>query len=303
MDCCKHNIGIFLIVVSLVVTLVSGCAAPAEQPAATATQLASTMPATATATEAPAAATSTAEAAVLALAEAGVTRNIDWTPYTQDVNGVLMALVPAGCFQMGAVAGNGDERPVHMVCFDEPFWIDVYEVTNEQYGSTGCADFSPDPDQPRNCVDWADALAHCESRGARLPTEAEWEYAARGPDGLVYSWGNEFIESNAVWGYNSDREPAPVGSIPEGVSWIGAYDMSGNVWEWVNDWHSGLYYGTLADGVVNPQGPRGGTYHVLRGGSFLYDGADALRATYRGGIWPNPELVDDGFRCALSYGQ
>jgi formylglycine-generating enzyme required for sulfatase activity len=237
----------------------------------------------------------------MVLALAGVTRNVDWVPYTEEINGVPMALVPAGCFQMGAIAGNGDERPVHEVCFDEPFWIDVYEVTNEEYGSTGCADFSPDPGQPRNCINWEDALAFCETRGARLPTEAEWEYAARGPDGLVYPWGNEFADSNAVWGYNSDRQPAAAGSKPEGVSWVGAYDLSGNVWEWANDWYSETFYDTLEDGVVNPQGPRGGTYHVLRGGSFLFESADTLRAAFRSGIMLHPEAVDDGFRCARSY--
>jgi formylglycine-generating enzyme required for sulfatase activity len=209
-----------------------------------------------------------------------------------------MTLVPGGCFQMGSIAGNSSERPVHEVCFDEPFWIDVYEVTNEQYGSITCGDFSSDPDQPRVCVYWADALAYCQSMGRRLPTEAEWEYAARGPDGLVYPWGNEFNEDNAVWGYNADRRPAAVGSKPEGVSWIGAYDMSGNVWEWVNDWHSVIYYETLAERTVNPQGPNGGTYHGMRGGSFLYGDADSLRASFRDLV--NPD-VDDGIRCARSY--
>jgi formylglycine-generating enzyme required for sulfatase activity len=258
---------------------------------------------TVTPTEPPATAAATPESILTAgerayaLAEAGVTRNADWTRYTEEIDGVLMALVPAGCFQMGSIAGNSDERPVHEVCFEGPFWIDVYEVTNEHYGSILCADFSSDPEQPRVCVSWTDAQAHCDARGARLPTEAEWEYAARGPDGLVYPWGNEFAENNAVWGYNSDREPAQVGSKPEGASWTGLYDLSGNVWEWVSDWYSETYYGTLTDGVVNPQGPRGGTYHVLRGGSFLYGSADSLRAAYRYGHVD----VDNGFRCARSY--
>jgi formylglycine-generating enzyme required for sulfatase activity len=78
--------------------------------------------------------------------------------------------------------------------------------------------------------------------------------------------------------------------------------MSGNVWEWVSDWYSESFYGTLPDGVVNPQGPSGGTVHVLRGSSFLYDSADSLRAAYRGGVRPVPEAVDDGFRCARSFG-
>lgn len=302
MNCCRYNIVLLLIGVEVMGLLSAGCAVRPEEPTVAPTESAAMTPTRITSTEAPAAARSTAQAAVQALAHAGVTRNDDWTPYSEEVNGVQMALVPAGCLQMGAIAGNSDERPVHEVCFDEPFWIDVYEVTNEQFGSILCADFSADPDQPRICVDWSDALAHCEARGARLPTEAEWEYAARGPDGLMYPWGDAFAENNAVWGYNSDRKPAEVGSKPEGVSWTGAYDLSGNAWEWVSDWYSETYYATLADGVVNPQGPAGGTYHVLRGGSFLHGSADSLRAAYRGGVRPVPEAVDDGFRCARSYG-
>lgn len=165
----------------------------------------------------------------LDIAEAGVTRNSDWRPYLEEFSDVSMALVPAGCFQMGSTDGDSDERPVHEVCFEEPFWIDVYEVTNEQFGSTGCGETSSAPDQPRNCVNWFDATAHCESRGARLPTEAEWEYAARGPDGLVYPWGNEFVADFVVYKDNSGGRTWQVGSKPAGKSWAGVYDLSGNV--------------------------------------------------------------------------
>jgi formylglycine-generating enzyme required for sulfatase activity len=91
------------------------------------------------------------------------------------------------------------EQPASQVCFDEPFWIDKYEVTNAQYGSTGCEDWSSEPDQPRNCVSWFDTRDFCAARDAHLPTEAEWEYAARGPDALVYPWGNEWNSQLAVW--------------------------------------------------------------------------------------------------------
>jgi formylglycine-generating enzyme required for sulfatase activity len=236
------------------------------------------------------------------LAEAGVTRNADWIPYIEEQNGVEMALIPAGCFPMGSASGEGDEESVHEVCFDEPFWIDVYEVTNERFGSVGCADESSEPEQPRNCVSWTDALAHCEARGrgARLPTEAEWEYAARGPDGLVYPWGNDFVAGNVVYDGNSGGQTANVGSRLGGVSWVGALDLSGNVWEWVNDWYDAGYYSTLADGVVNPQGPGSGDARVLRGGSWG-DYAYHLRADDRYGN--NPGYGDNsyGFRCALSY--
>ncbi|HEC21824.1 MAG TPA: TIR domain-containing protein, partial [Chloroflexi bacterium] len=186
------------------------------------------------------------------LARAGVSSNDGWTPFIQEFEGVPMALVPAGCFQMGSANEESNEQPVHEVCFEEPFWIDVYEVTNARYGSAGCEEYSSEDDQPRNCVNWFEAVAHCESRGARLPTEAEWEYAARGPDGLLYPWGDEFVALNAVYGDDSGGRPAVVGSRPGGVSWVGALDMSGNLWEWVSSIYAFYPYdpddGREADG-------------------------------------------------------
>jgi len=255
----------------------------------------------------------------IALARAGVTRNADWTPTTEVINGVEMALVPAGCFQMGSTEdeiddafelcetyrGNcdrawfEDEAPPHEVCFEEPFWIDVTAVTNEAFGSVGCEEDSSGPDQPRNCVTWINALAHCEARGARLPTEAEWEYAARGPDGLIYPWGNDFVADNVVYEGNSSGQTANVGSRPGGVSWVGALDMSGNVLEWVNDWYLETYYGLLVDGAVNPQGPGSVYGRVLRGGWWYADSYN-LRAANRDVGIPDGGLILNGFRCALS---
>ncbi len=231
-------------------------------------------------------------------AEAGVTRNADWTPYTEIINGVEMALVPAGCFQMGSTSGESDEQPIHKVCFDQPFWIDVYEVTNEQYGevAAGYRRYSSALNQPRICITWHNAKAHCESRGARLPTEAEWEYTARGPDSVVYPWGNTFIADNVVYGDNSDGRTWAVGSKPEGISWVGVYHLSGNVWEWVNDWYGGY----SSERQVNPTGPDNGTLRVWRGGSWYYD-ASYLRSSDRGGINPGYKYDNGGFRCALSY--
>jgi formylglycine-generating enzyme required for sulfatase activity len=195
-----------------------------------------------------------------------VTRNDDWAPNIAEIDGVKMALVPAGCFDMGStdeqvsgamrqcevVRGEGncirtwfkDEQPLTKQCFTEPFWIDVYEVTNAQYGSSG--KWSGD-DLPREQVIWVEAVEHCKSRGARLPTEAEWEYAARGPDGLVFPWGDKFERDltnscdksclfNMIGTRVDDGYPntAPVGSYPDGASWVGAMDMAGNVWEWTN---------------------------------------------------------------------
>ncbi len=229
-----------------------------------------------------------------------VTRNADWEPVIEEKNGVQMALVPVGCFQMGSEDGDSDELPVHEVCFEEPFWIDVYEVTNQQFGSIGCESYSSEPDQPRNCVNRTDSAAYCEARGTRLPTEAEWEYAARGPDELIYPWGNTFEADNVVYEENDPGGTAPVGSKPGGVSWVGAFDLSGNVWEWVNDWYDSGYYGTLADGVINPQGPNTGNARVLRGGSWDSH-TNSVRAANRLRYAPSSENDYNGFRCALSY--
>jgi formylglycine-generating enzyme required for sulfatase activity/tRNA A-37 threonylcarbamoyl transferase component Bud32 len=229
----------------------------------------------------------------------GVTHNADWAPEIHEFDGVKMALVPAGCFMMGSEGGMSDERPVHQVCFEEPFWIDVYEVTNVQYGSVAsdCTQYSSLGNQPRVCIDWFDSVAHCQSRGARLPTEAEWEYAVRGPDGLVYPWGDNFVENNIVYSRNSGNRIWEVGSKPGGVSWVGAYDLSGNVWEWVNDWYADSYPG---EARVNPAGPVDGKYRVLRGGSwnsFSY----GVRAAYRSRSYPSYVSHINGFRCARSY--
>jgi formylglycine-generating enzyme required for sulfatase activity len=238
----------------------------------------------------------------------GVSSSVDWEPVILTIGGVEMALVPAGCFEMGStdeqidyVVSLGayrtdlaDEQPAHEVCFEVPFWIDVYEVTNQQFGSLGCSYWSWRPSQPRNCIEWTDSLAHCKARGARLPTEAEWEYAARGPNGLLYPWGNEFIADNVVYTFNSGQIVWDVGSKPDGVSWIGAYDLSGNMWEWVSDWY-GAY---SSDRQVNPQGPSSGEYRVLRGGSWN-DGSIGARSTYRFGS--NFSDLRTGFRCALSF--
>jgi len=226
----------------------------------------------------------------------GVARNSEWTPYTRDFSGVEMALVPAGCFMMGSEDGNPDEAPVHEVCFETPFFIDVYEVTNAQHGSSGRFEGTT---QPRESILWEDALTQCAKRGARLPTEAEWEYAARGPDGLTYPWGNEFVGGNVVYSGNSGGQTQPIGSRPGGVSWVGAHDMSGNVWEWVADWHDSAYYASSP--AVNPQGPDDGEFHVLRGGSWINDVPEELTSTLRDKSSPVFTWDLDGFRCARSY--
>ena len=223
-----------------------------------------------------------------------VIRNVDWYPIEDDFDGVTMVLVPPGCFMMGSEDGDWDEQPVHEVCFDRPFWIDKYEVTNAQYGSIGCDEASSAPDQPRNCVDWLEAHSFCEGRLLRLPTEAEWEYAARGPDNLRYPWGDDWNPENAIHAHNSS-ESAVVGSIPAGMSWVGAMDMSGNVWEWTSSKNWNYPYDKtdgreVIDSIM-------GIGRQLRGGSWN-NGADLLRAANRGSNDMGIINLDRGFRCA-----
>lgn len=224
-----------------------------------------------------------------------------------DEAGVEMVRVPAGCFFMGSDRGISNEQPTHQVCLDE-FWIDKTEVTNARYGllpeSVFCNAVSSEPEQPRNCVTWFEALEHCESRGARLPTEDEWEYAARGPDSLVYPWGNEFDPERVVYRENSDLVTAPVGSRPDGASWVGALDMSGNLWEWVSTAYDDVDFSSAFPYPYNPDDGRedlGRTNNlrVLRGGSFL-NTSNGLRAADRGRFDPFIEDSGIGLRCARS---
>jgi serine/threonine protein kinase/Tol biopolymer transport system component len=220
--------------------------------------------------------------------------NRDWTPVIQDFDGVEMVLVPAGCFMMGSEDGGNGERPVHEICFEEPFWIDRTEVTNAQYGSSG--EFSGD-NRPRENVTWFNARDFCESRGARLPTEAEWEYAARGPEGWTYPWGNEFVSDNVVWDENSGGHTAEVSSRPGGASWVGALDMSGNVWEWVSSLHEPYPY-SASDGRESNIGTS--SARVLRAGAWSGSNPDLLRAAYRVSRDPGSWNLVWGFRCARS---
>lgn len=230
-----------------------------------------------------------------------VTRNADWEWVIQEFDGIPMALVPAGCFMIGSSQNYPGEIPIHEVCFEEPFWIDVYEVTNAQYGSEGQF---PGDNHPRESVSWFDSLDHCESRGARLPTEAEWEYAERGPDSLLYPWGDEFISENLVFADNSGGFSFSVGSRIGGVSWAGAYDMRGNVAEWVADWYDEDYYESLPESAINPQGPDSGDFRLARGGSWDNNYAAPLGdAAFGNRSWspPDTETFLYGFRCACSF--
>lgn len=234
-----------------------------------------------------------------------VTTNAQWQeqenwPFDETFkDGVTMVLVPAGCFGMGSTVGATSEMPVTLVCFDEPFYIDQYEVTQGDFARLGGVaarrNYFIGAGRPREWITWFEARDFCEQRGGRLPTEAEWEYAARGPDALIYPWGNEFDADKVVYWSNSNGETADVGSKESGVSWVGAYDLSGNVWEWVSSLY--LPYDSVEDREDNSNStdPR-----VLRGGSWL-NGVSNVRSALRD--WGNPHVSDynDGFRCVRSY--
>jgi len=219
-----------------------------------------------------------------------------------------MVLIPAGEFTMGSTTGASDEKPSHTVYLDA-YAIDRYEVTNEQYRQ--CVE-SETCQPPRNTkyydvpeygrhpvvyLNWYRALAYCTWAGKRLPTEAEWEKAARGTDGRAYPWGNEWDSSkaNVVGDTDGFDGTAPVGSFDVGRSPYGAYDMAGNVWEWVNDWYDAGYY--RHSPKRNPDGPTQGKFKLLRGGSWRYTPKFA-RAAER--LKHNPKHLHDnrGFRCA-----
>ncbi len=226
---------------------------------------------------------------------APVTSNADWTPVIQTFDGVEMVKVPSGCFMIGNEEGRRDERPPHEICFDAPFWIDRTEVTNAQFGSNGNGQ---NPNQPRENLTWTEARDFCASRGGRLPTEAEWEYAARGPDNLMYPWGNELDEDLLIFDRNSPGLTADVGSKPEGGSWVGALDMSGNVWEWVSSLYQPYPY-DATDGredLTNTTSAR-----VYRGGinSYIDFGTGS---TTRFQFTPDHRDWFIGFRCARSDG-
>jgi formylglycine-generating enzyme required for sulfatase activity len=233
-----------------------------------------------------------------------------------------MVLIPAGEFWMGSDE-NADEKPRRRVHLDA-YYIDKYEVTNAQFKAFADARgygrqelWSPDgwrwrsgnsitqpsswthgkwnePKQPVVSVSWYEAEAFCRFGGKRLPTEAEWEKAARGTDGRKYPWGEQWDASRANSSESKLGKPAVVGSYPGGVSPYGAHDMAGNAWEWVADWYAADYYQQSPE--RNPTGPASGQSRVLRGGSWHYDPI-LLRSAARGLVTPVNRYSSIGFRC------
>lgn len=221
-----------------------------------------------------------------------------------------MALVPAGEFLMGSTAGDPDELPAHKV-YVNAFFIDKHQLSVAQYArflEDTQHEVPPDwsimnrpqhRNRPVANVDWAEAEAYCKWAGKRLPTEAEWEKAARGTDGRTYPWGNQPPTSLLVnagketWGNHAVVTPG--GSFEEGKSPYGVYDMAGNVWEWVSDWYDQDYYKTGPR--HNPTGSPTGEYKVIRGGSWGSAPKD-LRSSERETHLPTFRGFGTGFRCA-----
>lgn len=254
-----------------------------------------------------------------------------------------MIEVPAGTFKMGFANGELDESPVHSVTLSA-FCIDRTEVTVSQYRecvsagrctpasssvywpemddverdywSPFCHGIRTDRNEyPINCIDWDQARTFCNWAGKRLPTEAEWEYAARGTDGRLFPWGNAppthelengcGIESvfpqvpvrdwtRTYDGNDGFERTAPVGRFPRGASPFGALDMAGNAWEWVADWYAP--YPSRA--VTNPRGPASGEFRVYRGGGYSCDGpATHTQSTNRPKMDPSFRSSSGTVRC------
>jgi formylglycine-generating enzyme required for sulfatase activity len=190
--------------------------------------------------------------------------------------------------------------------------MDKYEVTNALYKTCVDAGLCSQPNRlnsktraayygnaqfdhyPVIYVDWDQAVTYCKWRGGRLPTEAEWEYAARGNDGRIYPWGNSLDITRVIY-FAKDTDP--VGSYPAGQSFFGLYDMAGNVQEWVHDWYDAHYYLKLSP--FNPQGPASGKSRVVRGGGWDGD-VNGPRAARRYGGDPTYHIDNLGFRCAAT---
>jgi formylglycine-generating enzyme required for sulfatase activity len=265
-----------------------------------------------------------------------------------------MAYVPGGSFFMGSDEGLPGERPAHKVQL-APYCMDIYEVTTARY--IACSDvgwckraattnagegINPserdaydllcnerDPagraQHPINCVTWEMADVYCRSNHLRLPTEAEWEFAARGSDGRAYPWGeappsarhlNACGTECAEWGRKAKVEPlvpmypeddhwpntAPVGSFPEGKSKFGIMDLAGNVWEWVSDWYGPYPAGDGVNALAAPTGPAAGTRRVIRGGAWNGSQASWERPSFRFSKEPADRNHGVGFRCAANPG-
>jgi formylglycine-generating enzyme required for sulfatase activity len=222
-----------------------------------------------------------------------------------------MVLIPAGEFTMGSPRDNPDERPQKRVVLDA-FHIDKFETSVGRYGKylVATGDTPPelwgqvnpnlDGDLPVVGVDWDQATRYCKWAGKRLPTEAEWEKAARGTDGRNYPWGNtgqptQFANLGKGGTFGYTKSLTKVGSYETGKSPFDVYDMIGNVWEWTADWYDARSYQTMPD--KNPKGPETGKERVIRGGSWARVPL-VSRTSARLKAAPSSQTNTIGFRCA-----
>ncbi len=251
----------------------------------------------------------------------------------RNTDGSDMVLISDGLFGMGnsSKSASSDQIPAHQVFLDS-YYIDKHEVTFQEYekfiqaGGYQKREFWTEdgwkfirqnqiagylvmgqkgaemlvqklynaPDQPVIGVSWYEADAYSRWAGKRLPTEAEWEKAARGPKGFLYPWGNEMNFANISYRVTNGKRTVPVGSFPSGASPYGVMDMAGNVWEWCSDWYDETYYAKSPS--KNPQGPVSGTHRVLRGGAWGSNRMQ-LQSTYRYYDQPTYRGFNVGFRC------
>lgn len=242
-------------------------------------------------------ATSTPPAVVTVTGVAASRHEFAWDIIEQDFAGATMIMVPAGCFDMGDEEYN---RPRHPQCIRNDFWIDKVPVTQQQFvifgGTSQNAVLSQFSNLPVTGITWEEARDYCQQkRGARLPTEAEWEYVARGTNSMIFPWGNEFDASKVVWNLGKNEGPLPVGSLPGNKSWVGALDMAGGVWEWVSSGYASYPYQEQIAEDLNIQA------RILRGGSWHNNNQKLLQSSMRG--WANKTESDSewGFRCAKSF--
>jgi len=251
-------------------------------------------------------------------------RNRDWQPFITTLGNIIpdtplpdleFCLVPMGGFYMGSKDyPDNDELPIHAQIFERPFWIARHPVTNDQWRVAVAAGIVPEPNAERALewyndpgmgrhavvgVNWFESQALASWLGTRLPTEAEWEYAARGVERWRYPWGVDWLGGQAiVWEDTSSAQPADVSSFPQGASWVGALHMLGNVWEWTSSIYAPYPY-VNDDAHEDPSDTR--SPRVLRGSSWRSYNVMNLRSAHRGQDRPHKRYSSRGVRLACSY--